>query len=232
MPKQTTTYQGGQAIQWSEDQVLEAARRVSFGVPVGFILGMAIRESGLKINEIDTDYDEDGNPREAQTYGLLQIRRSEALTALSLTAIDAEELVDPETNIKVACTVFDKYRVALDAAAQPGYAEEDMLRYLCWAHNAGIGNALPSVVRYGLDWQATLARNSPGSYAGPGGRLQRYTDTVVEKANLYTTRTTSDDGSAINSYEMGLGSDDTIFRVGLLLAVGWAGWHYFLQRSV
>ena len=216
MPVQTTTYEGGAARNLSESQVVALARACAFGVPVGFIVGMAKRESGWTENQIDTDYDSDGNARENKTYGLLMVSRPEALGALSLASIDTDALLDPATNIKVLCTITARHRTVLAAAASNQYTEEDMLRYLCWAHNAGVGDPLPGIRQHGLDWQAALDRNPAGGYVR--GRLARYTDEVIEYVRRYP--------------EMGGGSDDTFGRVLLLLVAGWFGYsHFFGVRA-
>jgi hypothetical protein len=211
VPVQTTTYEGGQRVQLSEADVVELARAHGFGVPVGWIVGVAKRESNWSPNQIDTDFDEEGNPRPAKTYGLCMIRRSEALTALSLTAIDTSGLLDPATNIKVLSTVTARHRTLLSAAAPNEYSEEDMLRYLCWAHNAGPGDSLPGIRKYGLDWQAALARNPAGGYVNT--RLRRYTDAVIDFVNRYP--------------EMPNGGDDTMGRLLVLAAIGWVGYNAF-----
>lgn len=217
MPKQTTTYYGGDRGQMSASDVADIARRVGFGVPVGWIVGVASRESGFKANQIDTDYDLEGNPREAKTYGLCMITREEAIKSLSLSAISPEDLLDPETNIKVMCTMAARLREALSVAASNEYTEEDMLRYMCWAHNAGLGIAKPggcvaSVVKYGLDWNAAVSRNMGSAYFD---RLTRYTDEVISYVNAYP--------------DTGVGSDDTLLRLLFLALAGWAGWAYYLR---
>lgn len=164
MTSQTVQYQGGSPTRLSDDDVLAIARRSTFGLPIGFFLGMAIRESGKATNEIDTDYDADGNPRSAKTYGLLQITQSEAAAALSLAAVDTDQLLDPDTNLYVGASTFDAYSAALAAAgfaAGAGglpYVEDDVRKYVALAHNIGIGSATRSVATYGLDWSALVAR--------------------------------------------------------------------------
>lgn len=232
--KQTTTYHGGSPIRLDEATMAQYARAYGFGVPVGFLVGMAKRESNWTVNQIDLDYDKDtGDAKTGQeTYGLCMVRRSEAIGALSLTAIDTDGLLDPSTNIKVMSTMLARFRTALSAVAQDGYAEDDMLRYLCWAHNAGLGQALKSVRTYGLDWPALEARN----YANPGNgymttRMIPYANDVLSYVKKYTTVTVDEEtGQPEETYEEGKGSDDTWMRVGLLLLVGWAGWAYLFGR--
>lgn len=220
--KQTTEFVGGARQRLTEEEMLEVARRASFGVPVGFVVGMAKRESAWTVNQIDTDYDADGNPRPAKTYGLCMITRSEALAALSLTAVDTDGLLDPDTNVHVLCTILARYRTALEAVAQEGYTEEDLWCYLAWAHNAGIGQAVKSVRTYGLDWEA-LKRRPQNEYVT--GRLVPYAEEIRSFAWRYTDATTG-------APEIGSGSDDTVLRLLFLFVAGWAGWTYFLGGRV
>ena len=213
--RQTTTFEGGERQRLTEEQMVEVARRATFGVPVGFVVGMAKRESAWTVNQIDTDYDAEGNPRPAKTYGLCMITQAEALAALSLAAVDTDQLLDPDTNVSVLCTLLARYRTALEAVAQEGYREEDLWCYLAWAHNAGIGQAVKSVRTYGLDWEALKARPQ-NEYVT--GRLIPYAEEIRSFAWKYQ--------------ETGGGSDDTILRVLFLALAGWMGWHFFVGRSV
>lgn len=210
--KQTTTYEGGSPQRLSEDDMVAVARRAAFGVPVGFVVGVAKRESNWTTNQIDTDYDADGNPRDAKTYGLCMITRAEALGALSLTALDTDGLLDPDTNVQVLCSLMAKYRIMLEEVAQDGFKEEDMWCYLAWAHNAGVGQPLGSIQKYGLDWEALKARPQ-NEYVT--SRLVPYAEAIRTYAYKYS--------------DVGGGSDDTILRVLFLAVAGWLGYTYYLH---
>lgn len=225
MPSQTTTYLNGDRSVLSEDDVLALARSASFGVPVGFIVGMAVRESGLHPYEIDTDYDADGNPRTLKTYGLLQVNRLDA--AVALVSPDEDSLCDPATNIKIGSTVLDKYRTTLNlAAGGSSYSEDDMLCYMAWAHNNGIGAVAASVTKYGLDWAALKSRPQ-NTYMT--GRLIPYAEAILAYAKKYPG-----DPSSGAAYEEGTSDADVEWWVKLaaLGCVGWAAWRYYKGKKV
>lgn len=210
MPKQTTTYLGGSPQRLTEADVVALARAHTFGLPVGFFVGMALRESGYCTNEIDTDYDEDGNPRPNKTYGLLMINRAEAAGALNLIeAVDPSLLADPAKNLAVGATIFARYKAALELAAgtrgDSPYTDDEMAAYVAIAHNIGIGipggskGMVPSVLRSGIDWADFKSRNPSMS------RQASYGDTVIDYVRKYP--------------ELGNGSDTWWVKLALLVAV-------------
>lgn len=210
--------EGGSRLRLSEAEFVAKATVATWGLPVGFFLGMAERESGLAWNEEDTDYDENGEARDTRTYGLLQLSRKEMAAALDLGAIDPSFAIEPEANLRAGAATMARLSDALKLkASNSDYSDEDLMRYICWAHNAGLGGdqAGTSAEKYGIDWQACLARNSPGSYAGPGGRLEKYSDAVIERARQYPF--------------VGGGSDSSLFRLAVIAGALYLGYKLIID---
>lgn len=186
MPQQDNAFVGGAPRTLDESEVVALARQHTFGLPVGFFVGMAYRESGFTANQVDTDYDKEGNPRDAKTYGLLMLRRDEAAKALGLAETLAPEstLIDPATNLRIGAQVFARYKSALELAAgqrgdSPYYAEE-LAAYVGLAHNWGLSRQVKSVLSYGIDWPTFAARN-----ATEWPRQVRYGNTIIEYVKKY-----------------------------------------------
>lgn len=213
MPYQTTTYVGGAPQQLTEDQVVALARQHTFGLPVGFFVGMALRESAFTANQVDTDYDSEGNPRPAKTYGLLMLRRDEAAKALGIAETLAPEamLVDPATNLAIGAQVFARYQSALElAAGQRGdspYYGEEMAAYVGLAHNWGLARQVRSVLSHGIDWATFAARN-----ATEWPRQVRYGNTIIDYVRKYP--------------DTGNGRDVWWLKAASLVAVLWVLLHH------
>ncbi len=195
----------------SEGDLILFCQSYSSRIPPGYFLGVAQRESGMigdqyVTNEHDTDYQDDGSTRE--TYGIFQMNKTEALKAHVIPTADA--LIDPENNIKCAAINFELNLDRILEASNFTAINEDVWRYLAWGHNAGIGDPVKSIQRFGLDWQAAISRDQNEWFMG---RLVPYTDAIVEQVR----RSIPLGAGESNTYE-----EENLGLVALgVVAVGW-----------
>ena len=166
------------AIRVAPETVLQLARQSSAVIPAEFVLNMALNETGDRgdswpaANAVD-----DGG----RSIGLLQVSGDEQTRA----GVPGS-LYDPATNVRVFVGYLaqDLKRIA-DAAkldlTRP--LKLDAFKYLAWAHNAGVGQPLASIQRYGLDWDKLKARPDQNDYVR--NRLIPYAERAVFGAGRY-----------------------------------------------
>jgi hypothetical protein len=195
---QSCSYGGGSPTQVASADILALALKYTSVIPSGFVLGMTVRESGQKSNELCIDYRADGSERN-RTYGLLQLDRGDAILASSLGFLDAapaiadgEVFFDPDTNIHAGCLVLESYLRRLQDADGGAGVQGDVWRYLCWGHNQGMPAALKSIAKYGMDWGKLVARPQ-NDYVR--NRLIPYADYIISQMQLYPQTGTDVGGS-------------------------------------
>jgi hypothetical protein len=235
--KQTTTFympesglalsraDGGSPLTLSTDEIVRLVRENTSGVPVGFFVGTIERESGGKWNQIDLDYDKDTGEAKIgeETYGLCMVRKSELVRALSLGAVSDAAALDPATNLSAFSRVMNTNMAKLSAAAGArgeSPSEFDLMCYMAWAHNAGIGSAVRSVSAYGLDWNAAKARPQNAWFTS---RLIPYAEHIARRCADFTSVTDAGEHVA----EQGTGTDTGGLRVAVLLAGAWLAYRWF-----
>ncbi len=215
--------EGGAPLYLDASEVEAAVRANTSVVPVGFFVGMIERESGGKWNEVDTDYDEAGEPRTGlDTYGLCQVRKSEFLRALSLGAVSDEAACDPATNLQAFSNLMGTNLAAIRAAS-PDALDFDVWCYLAWSHNAGLGSALKSIATYGLDWEAAKARPQNAWFTT---RLIPYAEHIANRVGDFTSYDPQTGGTVS---EVGNGTNTMLLRLGLLALIGWGLWRYWVN---
>lgn len=212
-----TRAEGGAPLYLDVYQLLDVVRANTSGIPVGWFVGMAEREIGgrtlegpFKWNEVATDYDSEGDVKGGDTYGLFQLRKSTFVEVLSSGAISDESACDPAKNAAAFSRKMNNNLLAIRLAA-PSAPDWDVWCYLAWSHNAGLGDVLPSIARYGLDWDAAKARPQNEWFRT---RLVPYAEWIANRAADYP--------------ELGRGTNTMLPRLAVLalaVFVGWRLWH-------
>jgi hypothetical protein len=194
--------EGGAPLYLDIEQLLAVVRANTYGIPVGWFVGMAEREIGgrnvggpFKWNEVAADFNEDGSSKGGDTYGLFQVRKSAFAASLSLGALSDSAACDPATNAGAFCRRMNANLSAIRLAA-PNASEFDVWCYLAWSHNAGLGDALRSIANYGLDWDAAKSRPQNDWFLD---RLIPYAEHIATRATDYPDRGTSSDTGALRS---------------------------------
>lgn len=190
-PDGTLSASRADAILIDPSTVEQIAGNSSAVIAPPFVSGIARRETGLAVNEEDTDKNADGTVK-AATFGLLQITKAEQ----ARTGI-AGDLNDPAVNIAVFCKLMESNlgEIAQAAGFSTVSIPADAWKYLAWSHNNGIGAVLKSIRTYGMDWNALKARPQ--------------NDYMTQKLIPYAEAATS-----------GISSSTGSLVVGLLIAVG------------
>ncbi len=154
----------GDATGIPEGDLIQYWKQVSSRIPAGYALGVAARESGMSgdlyvTNEHDTDVKtkDDGSTTTYDSYGIFQMGKTEAVKA-KVPPI-ASFLIDPQNNCLCAAVSFESHLDDILDAANLDAPNDDVWCYLAWAHNAGVGEPLTSIKKYGLDWAALKARD-------------------------------------------------------------------------
>jgi hypothetical protein len=143
-------------------------------IPAWVAVGMAERETGFALNELDT---EDSG---FQSLGIFQLSRAEAIKAFRPEA----DLYSLDDSSAVLATILERnldriLEIATDAASRglgkmpisSGVVIDDVWPFLALSHNLGLGNpenpnpggagVLPGIAHYGLNWPATFATAHP-----------------------------------------------------------------------
>lgn len=169
-----------------EDTLIQYWKSVSNIIPAGYALGVAARESGklddgtYVTNERDEDTQDDGSTK--TTYGIFQMNKAEA--ALAAVFFSQSSMLDPQNNCLIAAVTFNSHLDDIISAAQD-YDENwtdngvDKWAYLAWAHNAGVGEPVTSIKKYGLDWEATKTRNQQENNAYMVKKMIPYAEYVL-----------------------------------------------------
>jgi hypothetical protein len=209
--------EGGAPLYLDAGQLESIVRANTSGIPVGWFVGMAEREIGgrtvggpFKWNEVASDFDENGYSKGADTYGLFQLRTSTMISALSLGALDDESACDPATNAAAFSRKMGTNLLAIQAAA-PGSPAFDTWCYLAWSHNAGLGDCLPGIVKYGLDWEAAKTRN--GNNAWFQSRLIPYAEHIAQRAS--------------DIPDIGSGTNTMLPRLAFVAFLLWGAWKIY-----
>jgi hypothetical protein len=182
--------------------IVASARRYSTTLPPGLLVGVAKRETNYKYNECDIDYtDASKNTVKKKTYGLFQMTVSEYLKQLVvINPLSPEEgACDMDNAIKAACSLLnghlDKVISAANASGMGIRVDNklnppsDVWAYVCWLHNAG-SEAITSINKYGMDWNATKIRNVDNAYVHT--RLEPYADEVIALCEQFPLELTSE----------------------------------------
>lgn len=214
--------EGGAPLYVSQAELEQLVRDNTSVIPVGWFVGTVERESGRKWNEVDTDYDADGNPRTGKdTYGLCQVRKSEFVQALSIGAISDESACDPATNLSAFSNLMGRNLAAIRTAA-PDAPDFDVWCYLAWSHNAGLGGVLKSIATYGLDWEAAKARPQNDWFRN---RLIPYAEHIANRVNDFAS---NDPQTGEPVAEVGHGTNTLAIRIGVLALCAWGLWRFFI----
>lgn len=141
------------AIRVAPDVVLELARQSSAVIPAEFVLNMALNETGSRGDEWPAANAVDDGGR---SKGMLQVDDDEQRKSGV-----AGDIFDPATNVRIFSGYLAKDLAQLAKAARLDLSRPlplDIFKYLAWGHNAGVGEPLASIQRYGLDWDKLKAR--------------------------------------------------------------------------
>ena len=162
----SVAYPGGSVQLVTPDDVQSAWASVGTPVPLQYFIGTAAHETGgqnvagpFKLNEVDLN-DQSCSEHPPNSYGIYQLSPSECASA-GYTYNDALSL-GPATTILayIAGNRASQLRAALgwpdDGSGDlPGFSA-----WLAYAHNKGIGAAIPMAQQYGGDWYAFAATGS------------------------------------------------------------------------
>lgn len=163
MPRKVE-YVGGRRIDVSPVAVIAAWRAATSLIPAEYACGTAQHESDFCENEIDTE--ESG----FVSKGIFQIADSEVIEARAwldgqgrdASQLDGADLCTLEGATKVLAALAEKRLRAICEAAKIDFASPlpDVLFYLGIAHNEGLGAAIKSIGKHGLDAAAWTRRNA------------------------------------------------------------------------
>lgn len=164
----SVTYPGGSVQLATSDDVQSAWTSVGTPVPLQYFLGTAAHETGggntagpFKLNEVDLN-DQSCGENPPNSYGIYQLSPSECASA-GYTYNDALSL-GPATTILayIAGQRASQLRAALSLPDDGSGDPDGFSAWLAYAHNRGIGAAIPTAQQYGGDWYA-YANANPGS---------------------------------------------------------------------
>lgn len=148
----------------------ELNRRDASNVSPGAFAGVANRETRLKYNEEDIDYNDDGTVKR-RTYGVYQGDNPLSSSGVEIATTEFAGLL---LNHLKSVSKYGKFDVR-------GPIPLDAYAYAAWMHNAG-SDATKSLAKYGMDWQATIARNTAAYKASPDSSGAKY---MVERMIPY-----------------------------------------------
>lgn len=140
----------GHRILVTPQQVADTARVAAPGIPAQYFVGTAQHETNFTINEKDTE------PSGFVSMGLYQISLEEMSDA-GLSGVDPYSL-DGVTRV-FADVSLKRVAALVKAANLTEPYPNDLWAMLSVAHNQGLGAALKSIARHGLDWAGYQKRN-------------------------------------------------------------------------
>ncbi len=183
----------GMQIDGGAGEIARLARAATAKLPPGLIVGVALRESGFKWNEVDADLYDSGEEKPLRTYGLCMINVREAANAIVFfnPLNPAPALCDPARNVAAGCVTLRGHLEAIASAAgfDPDAPPRDAWPYVCWAHNGGLGAALGGISKYGFDWERMKARNIAEGNDYVINHLIPYAEKVLEYIDQYPSPT-------------------------------------------
>lgn len=193
------------------DQIAQLGAQASSLIPAGFFVGAAEKETSRATNERDTEVN--GHV----TYGLYQIDTSEQQSAGE--GSDGVSLFDPIISTRVFAFIQEqRLRAIADAAGfDISNPPADAWPYLAWAHNAGLGEPLTSIAKFGFDWAATVKRNTAEGNDYMINHMIPYAARVSELVDQYRQEVATSIGGDDNT---GIGGVDGGGLVGLAV-VAW-----------